>query len=67
MKTPLMFFLNSYYNNETEVKEEKIHMIKTYAHEWIKEVLKNENLDKPIKESFIFKDKMIRKNKYGRE
>ena len=36
-------------------------MIKTYAHEWIKEVLKNENLDKPIKESFIFKDKMIRK------
>lgn len=58
-------FLNSYYNNETEVKRREIHMIKTYAHEWIKEVLKNENLDKPIKESFIFKDKMIRKINIG--
>ena len=28
-------------------------MIKTYAHEWIKEVLKNENLDKPIKEKRV--------------
>ena len=26
---------------------------------------KNENLDKPIKESFIFKDKMIRKINMG--
>ena len=46
-------------------KRREIHMIKTYAHEWIKEVLKNENLDKPIKESFIFKDKMIRKINIG--
>lgn len=40
-------------------------MIKIYAHEWIKEVLKNNNLEESIRESFIFKDQIIKKIKIG--
>lgn len=58
-------FLNSYYNNEIELKKREISMIKIYAHEWIKEVLKNNNLEESIRESFIFKDQIIKKIKIG--
>lgn len=58
-KEGMDLFIDSYYGNDTILKQKELKYLKEYALKWVDYILDNNNFDTSLKESFEVKKKLI--------